>query len=150
MKFFINFFAIIFGIFLLIFLPDFIFYPIIEANEFFLFSFFKIFYTTKIENEFLEINSYKILIDKKCTFLIPLILTFPTVLINSRIEKIFLFIFLIISLSISRQIFEIFLLIEFNLYFSIFSDIQNIILPIFIYSIFLKKSIQQLKLSRIE
>ena len=149
MRIFFNFLAIIVGIFCVIFLLDYISFPIVQSNKFFIYLFFKNFYETSYENEII-INEKIILIDKKCTFLIPLSLTFPIIILNSKIKKTLLFIFLIPFLSISRQIFEVFFIIEFNFYTSLFSDIQNIYLPIFIYSIFLRKSIRQLKLFRTE
>jgi len=149
MKVFFNFLAIIFGIFCVIFLLDYFSFPIVQSNKFFIYLFFKNFYETNYKDEII-INENVIHIDKKCTFLIPLFLTFPIIILNSKIKKTLLFIFLILSLSISRQIFEVFFIIEFNFYSNLFSDIQNIYLPIFIYSIFLRRSIRQLKLFRTE
>jgi len=149
MKIILNLISIFLGFFILSFFPKFIEIHIINLNKQFLYLFFKNFYKIKIDEE-IEIENFKILIDKKCTFLIPFLLLFPILLLNSKFFKIFFFSFLIIFLSISRQIFEVFFIVEFNFYSMIFSDLQNIFLPSIIYLIFIKKSIQQSKLFQIE
>jgi hypothetical protein len=149
MKIILNLISIFLGFFILSFFPKFIEIHIINLNKQFLYLFFKNFYKIKIDGE-IEIESFKILIDKKCTFLIPFLLLFPILLLNSKFFKIFFFSFLIIFLSISRQIFEVFFIVEFNFYSTVFSDLQNIFLPSIIYLIFIKKFIQQPKLFQIE